>query len=276
MTRDRKYYTDANRESWDEAADRHRAANQARLLQDVRNTDYNALDHFLIEALAVPGVAGKSVVQLCCNNAKDLLSVMRMGAARGVGVDASTAFIAQGEELVAAADLQDRMELIVSDVYELPDRLTGQFDIVLITVGVFGWMPDLPLFYRVIERLLKPGGYFVIEDMHPVLMMYEPGKNGAPSTLQWSYFKQDPWRDTEGLDYFEHKDYEGKPAYSFMFKLDDILMGGLGVGLALRHFKEIDVDISHFCQDLEHVDSKPPLGFTMVMEKPAQPIGGTE
>ena len=269
MTKDRKYYTDANRETWEEVADRHRASNQARLLQEVRRADYNALDNFLIEALSIPDIAGKSVIQLCCNNAKDLISVMRRGAARGVGVDAAPAFIAQAEELVAAADLQDRMELIVSDVYELPDRLTGQFDIVLITVGVFGWMPDLPLFYRVIERLLKPGGHFVIEDMHPVLQMYEPGKDGAASTLQWSYFKQDPWRDTEGLDYFGHEDYEGKPAYSFMHRLDDILMGGLNVGLTLRHFKEIDVDISNFAQDLQHIEAKPPLGFAMVMEKPA-------
>lgn len=269
MTQDRKYYTDANRETWEEVADRHRASNHARLLQEVRQADYNALDDYLTDALAIPGMAGKNVIQLCCNNAKDLISVLRMGAARGVGIDASPAFIAQAEELVAAAGLQDRMELIVSDVYELPESLKGQFDVVLITVGVFGWMPDLPLFYRVIESLLKPGGHFVIEDMHPVLLMYEPGKDGAASTLQWSYFKQEPWRDTEGLDYFEHEDYEGKPAYSFMYRLDDILMGGLGVGLALRHFKEIDVDISHFCQDLEHAEAKPPLGFAMVMEKPA-------
>lgn len=269
MTQDRKFYTDANRETWEEVADRHRAANQARLMQDVRNERYSALDPVLIEALAIPGIADKQVIQLCSNNAKDLISVMRMGAARGVGVDASPAFIAQAEELIAAAGLQNRMELIVSDVYELPERLMGQFDIVLITVGVFGWMPDLPLFYRVIESLLKPGGHFVIEDMHPVLLMYEPGKDGAPSSLQWSYFKQEPWRDTEGLDYFEHEDYEGKPAYSFMHKLEDILMGGLGVGLALRHFREIDFDISHFCQDLEQIEAKPPLGFAMVMEKPA-------
>lgn len=269
MPTDRKFYTDANRECWEEAADYHRAANQERLLQEVRSADYNALDDFLMDALAVPGVAGKRVIQLCCNNARELISVMRMGAAQGVGVDASPAFIAQGRELVAAADLQDRLELIVSDVYELPERLKDQFDIVLITVGVFGWMPDLPLFYRVIESLLKPGGHFVIEEMHPVLMMYEPGKQGAPSTLEWSYFKRTPWRDTEGLDYYGHQDYDGKPAYSFMFRIEDVLMGGLDAGLVLRHFREIDFDISHFCQDLEQAEAKPPLGFAMVMEKPA-------
>ncbi len=265
----RKFYTDANRESWEEAADYHRAANQERLLQEVRSADYSSLNHVLIEALAVPGVAGKRVIQLCCNNARDLISVMRMGAAHGVGVDASAAFVAQAQELVTAAGLDERTELLVGDVYELPDRFRGQFDIVLITIGVFSWMPDLPLFYRVIESLLKPGGHLVVEEMHPVLMMYEPGKDGAPSTPQWSYFKTEPWKETDGLDYYGNQTYEGKANYSFMHKLDDILMGGLDVGLQLRHFRELDFDISYFCSDLEQAEAKPPLGFVMVMEKPA-------
>ena len=51
-----------------------------------------------------------------------------------------------------------------------------------------------------------------------------------------------------------------------MHKLEDILMGGLGVGLALRLFREIDFDISHFCQDLDHVEAS--LNLTSNLEGP--------
>lgn len=264
---DRSYYTEANREAWNEAASCHRAQNQPDLLAAVQQPDFNALNPELVVALETIGVAGKSAIQLCCNNAKDLLSVKRMGAGRCVGLDASAPFVEQGRELIEVAGLQDSMALIVGDLYGTGDDLNGQFDIVLVTVGVLSWLPDLPAFYDVVARLLRPGGHFVIEDMHPVLMMYEPGQDGAPSELLYSYFKDDPWVDTNGLDYFSHKDYDAKPAYSFQHKLDDILMGGINAGLQLRQFQEIGRDISNFCQDLQHREAVPPLGFVMVMEK---------
>ena len=49
------------------------------------------------------GVQGKDVVQLCCNNGRELISIQRMGANRCVGVDISAAFIAQAEQLNDAA-----------------------------------------------------------------------------------------------------------------------------------------------------------------------------
>ncbi|MFQ5610377.1 MAG: hypothetical protein ACE5F8_08940, partial [Woeseiaceae bacterium] len=60
--------------------------------------------------------------------------------------------------------------------------------------------------------------------------------------------------------------YESPPHYSFMHRLDEILMAAVNCGLGLQSFKELDYDISFFCSDLEHSPTKPPLGFVMVME----------
>ncbi|MCZ4281017.1 class I SAM-dependent methyltransferase [Kiloniella laminariae] len=262
----RKFYTEANRESWDEAAPKHRAANQEQLLQDVQQRDFNPLADYLQESLALVGVKNKKIIQLCCNNGKDVLAVQKMGARSSVGVDAAPAFIEQGRELVEAAGLQDVMQLIASDVYDLPKELAGQFDIVLTTVGVMSWMPDIKDFFRVVHSLLKPGGHYVVEEMHPVLLMYEPDENGTSRPL-YSYFRTEPWKETDGLDYFNHENYDAKPCYSFQHKMDDILMAGINNGMSLKHIKEIDRDISNFCQDLQHQKAVPPLGFTMVMQK---------
>jgi uncharacterized membrane protein YdbT with pleckstrin-like domain len=105
---DRKFYTEANRISWNEAAPRHEEKNQQQLLQDVTRADFNALEPELAETLNRLDIQGKRVAQICCNNAKDLLSVIKMGAGSGLGIDAASAFIDQGNELIKAAHYQEK------------------------------------------------------------------------------------------------------------------------------------------------------------------------
>jgi hypothetical protein len=138
--------------------------------------------------------------------------------------------------------------------------------VVLVTIGVLGWMPDLVGFFRVIQGLLKPGGILVMEELHPVLRMYVEDSESGVSSVRYSYFSQKVWEETSGLDYYGHEDYEAHPNYSFMYRLDEILMAGIDCGLRLLSFKELDYDISNFCMDLEHSPVKPPLGFILVMQ----------
>lgn len=137
----------------------------------------------------------------------------------------------------------------------------------LSTIGVIGWMPDLEGFFEVAAGLVVPGGHLFIEEMHPALIMYEQGEGGAPSYLANSYFREEPWVETGGLDYYGGTSYEAKFIYAFPHTLAKIVMAGIDAGLALRHFAELDYDISLFCADLEHVETKPPLGMTMVWQR---------
>lgn len=265
MRKSRKQYTEANRIAWDEVAPRHAAHNNAGLREAVRSPDYVSFDGEILATLQAVGVAGKDIIQLGCNNARETLSLRNMGAARCVGVDASAAFLAHGRELVRIAAAGDRVELLEADIYELPARFAGAFDRVLVTIGVIGWMPDLKAFFEVVRGLLKPGGLLVMQEMHPVLLMYEEDPQGGPSVPRHSYFGAQVWEETGGLDYYGHETYASKPNYSFMYRLDEILTAGIDCGLDLRRFTELDVDISNLCSDLEHSPVKPPLGFVMVM-----------
>lgn len=267
MDKPRSYYTDANREAWNEAAPRHARHNQARLLEAFAQPGHVSLGGHVHRALDVAGVAGKSVVQLCCNNGQDLLSVKNLGAGTCLGIDAAEAFIEQARELAAAAGHTDSVRFLASDIYALPGDLNESFDIGLITIGVLNWMPDLEGFFAQAARVIKPGGHLVIEDMHPVLFMYEEGEGGAPPYLAYSYFRTEPFEELNGLDYYGGERYAGKPNYSFWHRLDKIIMAGIGNGLELRHFEEVAKDISFFCSELEHAEANPPLGFAMVWEK---------
>ena len=266
MEKTRKQYTEANRIAWNEAAPRHAAHNNADLFAAVESPQYVSFEGEILAALQAVGVAGKEIIQLGCNNGRETLSLSNMGASRCVGVDASAGFLAHGRELLRIANAEDRVQLVEADVYELPREYAGAFDIVLVTIGVISWMPDLEGFFEVIRGLLKPGGALVMQEMHPVLFMYEEDPDGGPSVPRYSYFGAQVWEETSGLDYYSRESYESKPNYSFMYRLDEILTAAIESGLDLRRFTELDVDISNFCADLEHSPVQPPLGFVMVME----------
>lgn len=266
MTDQNKYVT-ANRDAWNEVAPRHAARNQARLIALFRNSGNNHLADIAQDMIRQTGIAGKSVVQVCCNNAKDLLSVKNMGAGRCLGIDQATAFLDQARELAQAAGVADEVAFLEANVYALPADLSQSFDVALTTIGVVYWMPDLGAFFRAVAALIKPGGWWVMEETHPIVQMYDEDPAGGPSQLTYSYFRTEPLEWTDGLDYFDGKRYESAPYYSFMHKLSDIINAGLAAGLTLQRMDEVDHDISCQCADLADAKANPPQGLYLLWRK---------
>ena len=260
-----KHYTTKNIESWDEVAPRHAIINES-LIRDVASSSYNHLNHDYNRLVDSIGVTGKSVVQICCNNGVDLLSIKLKGAARCVGIEGSKAFIEQANTLAHAAGFDD-IEYIHSDIYNLPEKYNDAFDVAVITVGVLGWMPDLESFMKTCASLIVSGGYLLIEELHPILGMYE---EGSPSYIDASYFNTEPYIDSNGLDYFTYEKYDAKENYSFHHSLDDILMTALQNRLLLTYIKELPYNVGNFCADLEFVENNPPLGINLAWQKKAK------
>src|SRR3546814_1097938 len=98
-------YIEANRQSWDEAAPVHAEQKLADLLAGFAKPGYSCLDEIETAILEKIGVEGKAVAQLCCNNGREVLSVVNMGAARGVGFDISEAFLEQGRQMARAGNI---------------------------------------------------------------------------------------------------------------------------------------------------------------------------
>ena len=263
---ERRDFTEANREAWDEVAPRHRGINHARLMEGFTRPGFSTLADHCLDRLREIGFEGKSIAQLCCNNGRELLSLRNLGAGRCVGFDASEAFLAQARELARVSGHTD-VEFVATDVYDIPAEKRGPYDIVMSTIGVIGWMPDLRRFFEVYAELTRPGGHVFIEEIHPVLLMYEEGEGDAPSYLAYSYFTQEPYVEKSGLDYYGGEKYDAKPAYSFAYPLSEIMTAAIDAGLVLRHFAELDFDIGKLCADLEHVEANPPMGMTMVWQK---------
>ena len=260
----RNEYTALNERAWTEVAPIHAAHNAERLLKEVTQPVYSCLDDVMTSV--VNGFfledGPKSVAHLCCNNGRELLSIRNMGAGRCVGFDISDEFIILARELNKAAGLD--CEFFCTDVYDIPTEFDGQFDLVYVTVGALGWMPDIQEFFRVVNRLLKPEGRFFAYEMHPVLDMFNPGEG---LVLKNSYFKTDPFIDTDGLDYYGGTEYEAEPAYWFHHTISDIITACLNTGMTLEHFREYGRDLSNGFAPLEQEEALPPLSYSLVARK---------
>ena len=162
MCKDRRYYTDANRAAWDEVAPLHAQQNLEKLLEAFALPGYSSLDEHCHAPLMEIGVQGKSVAQICCNNGRELLSMKNLGAGRCVGFDASAPFIEQARQLAKAAGHED-VSFVAADVYDVPKFQDATFDIVLSTIGVLSWMPDLPAFFGVAAGLTNRADIFLLK-----------------------------------------------------------------------------------------------------------------
>jgi len=271
---DIRSYTEANRRVWNQSAPVHRAADTFRALLDAFSTPgFSCLDEIETERLNAIGVAGKQVAQICCNNGRELLSIQNMGAARCVGFDQSSGFLAQGRELAAAASLD--CEFVETSIYDISHDYDAAFDLVVITIGVFGWMPDLGGFFDVVERLLRPGGHLFVHEQHPITNMFEPG-NPDPFALADSYFKAEPFADNELIVY--QKDQGGAAAetsYWFVHTLGDLITACLERDLALVHFAESPENISseHF-EVYANQTAQLPLSYTLTARKASSASDG--
>jgi ubiquinone/menaquinone biosynthesis C-methylase UbiE len=183
-------YTAANLEAWQEVADLHREQNLAQLKVDFSRPGHSCLKEVDTTRLLALGVAGKDVAQICCNNGRELVSVKNLGAARCVGFDGAVGFIEQAREINDAAN-QD-CEFVCCDIHGIDPAFNEAFDIIQITIGVIGWMPDLDAFFDAVARLIRPGGAVFIHEQHPILEMIEPGEADDPLSWDWSYFKPAP------------------------------------------------------------------------------------
>lgn len=257
----RSKITEANRLAWNAAAPRHERVLFSRLIEGFKRPGYNSMDSLKTRLFMDVGVKGKSVAQLCCNNGRELLSVRNLGAGRCVGFDISEEFLKQARILTRTNNQE--CEFVCVDVHEIPASYDGCFDIVFFTSGSLRWMPDLAPFFSVIVRLLKPNGWLLAQEMHPILDMFVSERGGSSPKVHASYFRTKPFVQEGGLDYWGKTTYESPPAYWFHHKLSDVIQAAIDNGLQVKAFTEYEYDVSAAYRHLQRLKPKFPMSYTL-------------
>ena len=263
----RAQVTAANRAAWDASAPLHlKDGAFDALLVRAAEPGFSALDETLTDTLMALGPAGKQVVQIGCNNGRELVSMPALGAVPVLGIDQSEAFLDQARRLVTAAGVD--CDFVASDIYALPPETQNDFDIALVTIGVLGWMPDLPEFFRITAGLLAPGGHLVIYETHPIVEMFDP-EGRDPFAPTRSYFWDGPDIGDEAITYEDKRSTEtAGTSYWYLHTLGDIVTASLDAGLVLERLTEHPHSNREPLYDIyEDQAVQLPMSYTLVARK---------
>jgi len=265
---DLKQYTEANRAAWNEVAPLHQQAAKEKWDKAFQQPGYTCLDQVELDWLKRLGVRGKAVAHLCCNNGVELMSIRNLGAARCVGFDISDAAIREASR--RAAECQIDCQFVRTDVYDIGSEYENQFDLIYISVGCLGWMPDLPRFFQKAAALLKENGRIFIYETHPFAEMLplDEDKDADPLRIVGPYFKAEPYVEIGGLDYLGNAQYEAKTTqYWFVHKLSDIINSLVANQIWVEHFSEYEKCIGAVNQRIEDTKAGVPLSYILIGRK---------
>ncbi len=260
-----KKYTHANREAWDEAFDYHEKAKGSEWLENFSSKNYTTFCPFEKSIYSRLDLRGRSVVQAPCNNGREIISFINLGAKYGAGFDISEKNIAFANKLKELSGAN--ADFYSGDVYEIDKKHFNSFDIGVISVGSFNWMPRLREYLEVYKNLLKTGGELLIFEMHPLTVVFPYSfKEEKEVVFEESYFNRAPYRSNQSLDYYGGREYKSKDKYEFHHTMSDIIQNVVEMGFQIIEFEEHPKDIGGGHEYLEE-GKKIPLSYHLWLKK---------
>lgn len=224
-----KDYLTINRNSWNNKTDVH-VASDFYDMEGFRKGN-NSLNPIELELLG--DIRGKKILHLQCHFGQDSISLSRLGA-EVVGVDLSDKAIEYARKI--ASELNSTAEFICCDVYNLPQELDREFDIVFTSYGTIGWLPDLDQWAKVVSRFLKPGGTFVFAEFHPFIWMFDNNFE----KIAYNYFNSGPIIETESGTYADRNVEITQEYVCWNHSLSEVMNSLIQNGLEIKVFNEYD------------------------------------
>lgn len=238
-------YKEINRKLWNNKVDSHLASefyNQQAFMDGESSLNSIELD-------LLSDVKGLKILHLQCHFGQDSLSLARMGA-KVTGVDLSDKAIKTAQRLNQELGLD--ASFIACDIYDLPNHLKEDFDIVFTSYGTIGWLPDLDPWAAVINHFLKPRGKFVFVEFHPVVWMFDDDF----THIKYPYFNRGIIAETEEGTYADREADLQQEYVSWNHPLDEVLSALLKQGLGLQSFQEFDYSPYNCFNHTEQVGPK--------------------
>ena len=227
-------YLTHNRRNWDERAAIH-AKDEAggyRVQAFLDGAD-NLHD---TEHEEIGDVSGLRIAHLQCHFGIDTLCLARRGASCA-GLDFSPVAIAAARDLQAKTGLD--ASFVEGDVYDARALIDGDFDMVYVTWGAIGWLPDIARWAKAVASLLKPGGRLYLLEAHPSLLLVDE----KTPELRPGY----DWRTPQNQPLVTHEEttYTGDTAkivnattHEWIHPLSDIVNAVIGAGMKLDRLNE--------------------------------------
>lgn len=256
-------YIDTNRKMWELTADIYQADGFEDAQQRVQQPDFTTFDEVEQEVFTnYINVKNKNIIQIGCNNGTEIINLKKLGAGYCLGLDISEKFIDQAKQLSNLSG--QAVDFESTNIYDIDENQFDKYDLVYITVGVIGWMPDIEKFFKIVSKLLKPNGQLFIYEQHPILGMFDPE---PPHKINASYFQTEPFKDDIVPEYIDKSGQAKATSYWFPYTISNIFHSCITNNLQPTHFKEYSKDISDTYKSLENNEIQFPMSFTLISRK---------
>jgi len=159
-----------NRFNWNQKAN----INYHSEYYDVKKFKKTLCSLYPLDLKLLGDIKDKKILHLMCHFGMDTISMAYKGA-DVTGVDFSDDAIKFAKELSTEVGVQAKF--ICSNVYDILDVLKETFDIVYMTYGTIGWLPDLFKLAKIISNLLSKNGFYLLIDSHPIYWMMDSTGN---------------------------------------------------------------------------------------------------
>ena len=223
-----------------------------------------------IELELLGDITGKSVLHLQCHFGQDSISLSKMGA-KVTGADISDIAIEEARKI--ADKMNTNTSFVCSDIYDLPENLSGKFDIIFTSYGTIGWLPDLDKWAKVVSHFLKPNGRFIIVDFHPFVWMYDNDFN----KIEYSYFNKEAIVENETGTYADRESEIEQTTVGWNHSTSELLNSLIKNNIRIESYTEYDyspyncfkgmVEYSPGKYRIEKFGDKLPLVYGLVGKK---------
>ena len=259
-------YIEINRASWNNRTEAHLKSD----FYDVPNFIKGKSSLNSIELELLGDLKGKSILHLQCHFGQDTISLSRLGA-QATGVDLSDKAIASAKQLAIETD--SSATFICCDIYDLPNHLNQQFDIVYTSYGTIGWLPDLDKWAKVISKFLKPNGQLIFVEFHPVVWMFDDDFDN----IKYHYANSGAIIEIESGTYADKSAAIEQEYVMWNHSLSEVMTSLLNNGLEINTFKEYDYSpYNCFAKTtafepgkyrIAHLENKIPMVYALVASK---------
>lgn len=259
-------YIEINRQSWNNRVEAHLKSK----FYDVESFLKGKTSLNSIELDLLCDVKGKSILHLQCHFGQDTISLSRLGA-DVTGVDLSDKAIESAKKLTT--ETNSKTNFICCDIYDLPNHLDKQFDIIFTSYGTIGWLPDLDKWAKIISQFLKPNGQFVFVEFHPVVWMFDDNFE----KVGYNYFKSEAIVETESGTYADKSADIVLETVSWNHSLSEVLGCLLKNELEVNSFEEYDyspyncfnktIEFEQGKYRIAHLEDKIPMVYSIVARK---------
>jgi ubiquinone/menaquinone biosynthesis C-methylase UbiE len=239
-------YIKTNKEAWEEAFENRQPSWGEDNYKILMNEKLPFLNADVVSEIEKIDFKGKTIAQFCCNNGRELLSMMQLNASYGVGFDIAENILEQAKETARRANITN-CDFVATNIYDIDENYYNKFDFIFFTIGAITWFKDLSLLFEKVSKCLKSNGLLLINDFHPFMNMLplpnEDGFDGEKlDKIVYSYFRKEPWIENSGMGYMSTQ-YESKTFTSFSHTLSDIINSIINAGMTIKKLNEYSYDV---------------------------------